>query len=119
MKQSLIALLTVLLVQTSPAQPARSQDLTLPPPDAQEEGFDLMEEGAKLLFRGLMSKMEPALDDMGLALREMEPAFRELMTMIGDVRNYHAPEVLPNGDILIRRKTPGEVDPLPEGEIEL
>jgi hypothetical protein len=34
--------------------------------------------------------------------------------MIGDVRNYHAPEMLPNGDIIIRRRVPA-----PAPEIEL
>jgi hypothetical protein len=29
--------------------------------------------------------------------------------MIGDLRNYHPPEKLPNGDIIIRRKTPAEI----------
>lgn len=92
------------------------------PPDASDgemgKGMDLMEEGAKLLLRGLMSEMEPALDEMGKALTEMEPAVTELMRMIGDFRNYHAPEMLENGDIIIRRKTP-LATPAPEGEIEL
>lgn len=97
---------------------ATAQDTPAPPPDAgMEEGLDLMEEGAKLLLRGLMSKMEPAIDEMGKALTEVEPAVNELMRMIGDFRNYHAPEMLPNGDIIIRRKTP--LEPEPQGEIEL
>ena len=41
------------------------------------------------------------------------------MAKVGDLSAYHAPEVLPNGDIIIRRKTPQETEPLPEGEIEL
>ena len=72
-----------------------------------EEGFSLLEEGTKLLLRGLLSEMEPAL-------RELEGALRELDA-------YHPPEVLPNGDIIIRRKVP--LDPVPEtgegGEVEL
>ena len=87
-----------------------------------EEGFSLFEEGAKLIMRGMMEEMKPALnqlqDDLGLALTEMEPALRELARMIGDVKNYHAPEMLPNGDIIIRRKAP--LPPVsPDGEIEL
>lgn len=62
-----------------------------------EEGFSLLEEGTKLLLRGLLSEMEPAL-------RELEGALRELDA-------YHPPEVLPNGDIIIRRKTPLDVAP--------
>ncbi|MGB0902996.1 hypothetical protein [Halocynthiibacter sp.] len=73
-----------------------------------DEGFSLMEEGAKLLLRGLLEEMEPALEDLeGLAL-EMGPAMEELRGMIGDFSAYELPEVLPNGDIIIRRKTPLE-----------
>ncbi len=40
--------------------------------------------------------------------------------MIGDVSNYEAQEMLPNGDIIIRRKRPeGLPTPGPNGEIEL
>lgn len=90
--------------------------LALPLPafaqDDVEEGFSLMEEGAKLLFRGLMSEMEPALEDfaqelepaLDLFANEMGPAFLKLMQTIDSVSNYQAPEVLPNGDILIRRR---------------
>jgi len=78
------------------------------PPDS---GTSLIEEGAKLLLRGLMAEAEPMLDEMGQALREMEPALREMgpklkvmFDLMGDVANYEAPERMPNGDILIRRK---------------
>ena len=103
------------------APPALAED----PP---EEGFSLMEEGAKLILRGLMSEMEPALDEMDKALTEMGPMleelgpkFAELMALIGDIRNFEAPVVLENGDILIRRKVAPVPDPLPgpNGEIEL
>ncbi len=80
-----------------------------------EEGFDLMEEGAKLLLRGLMTEMEPALkeledfaEEVGPAMKlladEMGPALAELMNQIDDIRNYDPPEILPNGDIIIRRR---------------
>jgi hypothetical protein len=100
----------------------------------EDEGFDLMQEGAKLLLRGLMREMEPALDEMGKALEDMQPAMRELgpklqglVAMIDDIRNYAAPEMLPNGDILIRRTAPALPAPPPAplplpdsgGEIEL
>ena len=42
---------------------------------------------------------------------------RDLMTLMGEVDNYNAPEMLPNGDIIIRRKTP--LENTPEGETEL
>lgn len=85
--------------------------------EAQDKGTSLMEEGAKLFFKGLMSEMEPALreleglaDEMEPALRsfaeEMGPALRGLMDKVEDWSAFHPPEILPNGDIIIRRKEP-------------
>ncbi|WP_417726121.1 hypothetical protein [Roseovarius sp.] len=100
--------------------------------DDTEKGRSLMEEGARLFFEGIQREMGPALEglreraqDMEPALRqfieEMGPALSDLMREVGDLSAYHAPEVLPNGDIILRRKTPQDVlePPLPEGEIEL
>ena len=70
-----------------------------------QEGMDLLSEGTRLLLRGLMAEMEPALRDLQGALK--------------DLNGYHPPEVLPNGDIIIRRKQPGDVEPLPESDIEI
>ncbi|HMO07073.1 MAG TPA: hypothetical protein PKD10_05420 [Paracoccaceae bacterium] len=106
--------------------------LLLPLPAlAQEEAPGLMERGARMFLEGLMKEMEPALDEMGSALREIEPALRDmgpalrqLVELMGDVRHYEAPERMPNGDILIRRK-PGAPPPpaaaptAPPGEVEL
>jgi hypothetical protein len=111
------------------AAPAFAEDAPATPvPEG--EGFSLMEEGAKLVLRGLMSEMEPALDEMGEALSEMEPALKELgpklqqlIAMIDDFKNYAAPEMLPNGDIIIRRTAPllpkPDFLPGPNGEIDL
>ncbi|UYV39017.1 hypothetical protein N4R57_08395 [Rhodobacteraceae bacterium D3-12] len=91
-----------------------------------------MEEGAKLLLRGFMQEMEPAIDDLkkfseevepGLRLfvQKMGPALHDLMGKIDDITAYHSPEVMPNGDIIIRRKTPDEIkkDKGEGGEIDL
>jgi len=97
------------------------------------EGIDLMEEGARLLLRGLLSEMDPAIEELrGLAeemgpkmqlfAEEMGPAFAELMAQVDDFSNYEAPEILPNGDIVIRRRpeAPIFVPEQPEtGEIDL
>ncbi len=105
--------------------PAFAED---PAPAPPSEGWTLMERGAKLLLEGLMSEMEPALDGMGQALADIEPALREmqpalldLIGLLGDLRYYHAPEKLPNGDIILRRKTEQELrlDGLSGPEIEL
>lgn len=91
--------------------------LTLSPAWAQEtaeDGPGLMERGAELFLRGLMSEMEPGLREMEQALRLMEPELRALMELVGDLRNYEAPERLPNGDILIRRKPDAPAPETPE-----
>jgi hypothetical protein len=121
------------LVLALVACPAVAQDAPIvPKPD--DDGFSLMEEGAKLVLRGLMSEMEPALDEMGKALddigpkleefgTEVGPKLRQLVAMIDDFKNYDAPIMLPNGDILIRRNAPllPKLDPQPgpNGEIDL
>ena len=123
-----------LILAAAPALAQEAAPTPTPAPGAEEDGFSLMEEGAKLLFRGLMSEMQPAIDEMGQAMEEMGPALeglgeeigpkiRQLIAMIDDFKNYDAPVMLPNGDILIRRNAPlvPKLDPLPgpNGEIEL
>jgi len=91
-----------------------------------------MEEGAKLLFRGLMSEMEPAIEDfselaeglepaLDLFATQMGPAFLDLMQTLDSVRYYDAPEVLPNGDIIIRRSpdAPEYMPPEDAGTVDL
>lgn len=118
---------------------ARAQEAAPPSAGDSEDGFSLLERGMMQLFRGLAEDMEPALEGMA---RDMEPALRnlaetmgpklaELAEMIGEFDQYHPPERLDNGDIIIRRKTPEEPDRAlpprrlppegfdPEGEIEL
>ena len=77
--------------------------------DDQPQGRDLMGEALRLFMKGLMAEMEPALDDLGNLLDNLDA--------------YHPPEVLPNGDIIIRRKTPLEKELEDkigeEGEVEL
>ena len=131
MKQVLIAAATALPLT---AAPLAAQDL--PEAEAEtSEGFSLMEEGAKLIFRGLLDEMGPALDEMeGFAddvqpalrqfAEEMGPALARLMHLVDEVGNYAPPEVLPNGDIIIRRRDDAPPYVAPEdrtdgGEIEL
>lgn len=87
-----------------------------------EEGLSLIERGAMILLRSMMDRIGPELDrmgeEMGLAVEEMKPALEELARLIGDIRNYEPPEVLPNGDIIIRRKRP-ELPPMPGSETEI
>lgn len=118
MKQIITATFIAALV-VSPLSAQEAEDPSV------SEGFSLMEEGAKLLLRGIMNEMEPALDDMSEAMTqlgaEMGPAFTMLLSQIDDLRNYDAPEVLPNGDIIMRRRVDAPTyEPDPEtGEVDL
>ena len=60
--------------------------------DDMREGLSLLQEGTRLLLEGL--------------LKELGPALLELQGRIIDLNAYYPPEVLPNGDIIIRRKVP-------------
>ncbi|NVO54523.1 hypothetical protein HW561_01805 [Rhodobacteraceae bacterium B1Z28] len=116
---------------------AISATLVLPAAAQEDNGQSLMEQGAELFFDGLRKEMEPALDDLlGLAnefgpamqsfFAEMGPAIAELAGEIKDWSAYEAPEMLPNGDIIIRKKTPQDpsddaekTEEAPEGEIDI
>ena len=56
-----------------------------------EEGLQQFSEGSRLLLQGLIG--------------ELLPLYEELGGLIDELNAYHPPEVLPNGDIIIRRKT--------------
>ncbi|MEL6099968.1 MAG: hypothetical protein AAFV87_16380 [Pseudomonadota bacterium] len=102
------------------------------PLQAQEDdgnGLSLMERGAELFLDGLLQQMEPGIqelqelaEDFGPAMRsfvtEMGPALRELMEEVKDWSVYEAPEILENGDIIIRRKQPKAEPPL-DGQIDI
>jgi hypothetical protein len=106
---ALCALLTV---------PAFAEESAKPAPE-EEDGFSLMEEGAKLFLKGIIEEMEPAIDGLNDLTAEMEPALRQMLDEMGpaladlldqveDFTQYHPPEILPNGDIILRRKLPEE-----------
>lgn len=96
------------------------------PAAAEEEEPSLMERGLELFLEGLLREMEPALDgleEIGPQFRsfvqEMGPALAEILDQVQDWSAYHAPEILPNGDIIIRRKTPAGPDTPEEGQIDI
>lgn len=119
------------------ATPAVAQDS--PPPAAEApdgDHTDMMREGLRLLMEGLSNGLDDTLDEMGDAAREaapqmrdfvarMGPALAEALSKVGDLANYEAPEVLPNGDILIKRKdtAPEYLPPVPgqnpDGSVDL
>jgi len=126
MKQILIAATTALSLCT--ALPLAAEEV----PQGTEEAPSLMEQGAQMFMEGLLNQMEPAMrdlqglaEDMGPQMREfaetMGPALADILGEIKDLSAYHAPELLPNGDIIMRRKSEEEMvpPPLAEGEVEL
>ena len=79
----------------------------------QEDGPSLMQRGAQMFLEGILKEMEPALDgleDFGPKIRsfaqEMGPVLGDLLEQVEDWSAYHPPEILPNGDIIMRRKIP-------------
>lgn len=101
----------------------------------EERGLSLMERGARLFMQGILKEMEPAIDEfegladqMGPALKkfaiEMGPKLTELLDQVDDWSAYTAPEMLPNGDIIMRRKPdhplmPPDTPTEPAPQIEL
>jgi hypothetical protein len=62
------------------------------------------------LFEEFSDEMRGALEGL---LGEVKPELEALIDRLGVIGDYEAPEILPNGDILIRRKreTPHAPDP--------
>lgn len=96
------------------ASPAISQD-------ADEDG-SMMQRGLELFFEGLRDEMSPTLRDLqdlaaeyGPAMRrflaEMGPALADVIKEVEDWSRYEVPEILPNGDIIIRKKPDTPADP--------
>lgn len=107
----MFARLALALALTATPLAAQTADDALP--DTPAQGLDLMQEGAEMLLRGLMAEIEPPLEDMAQALAALEPRLRELLALVDDLGNYHPPERLENGDIVIRRKTGPGIPPPP------
>ncbi|MEO0358793.1 MAG: hypothetical protein AAF386_10980 [Pseudomonadota bacterium] len=91
------------------------------PAIADDDTPSLMEQGLDLFFQGLQAELEPALndwhrmvDDLGpdlqLFLAEMGPALATLMDQVDNWAEYELPEIMPNGDIIIRKKQDPGVD---------
>jgi len=95
----------VLLALLLLAGQARAED------DRMSEGMGLLSEGARMILEALKHELAPTLE--GLAA-EAGPALEGLKDWLGNLDAYELPEVLPNGDILIRRKVAPEPD-----EVEL
>lgn len=74
----------------------------------------LMERGLELFLEGLVQEIEPALEGMQDFVAQMGPALGDILDQVEDWSVYAPPEILPNGDIIIRRK---KDPPSPDVEI--
>lgn len=74
-----------------------------------EDGLGLIERGIGIIADNLWTEFGPQLDQlgqgMGNALTDLGPVLQDLAVLVDDLNNYHAPERLENGDVLIRRKS--------------
>lgn len=104
---ALVAALAFTLPLGSAAEDVTSTD--------KAEGLSLMERGAQIFLRGLIEDLDPVVEDfeamaqefgpkMQALIAQMGPKLAELADHIDDAANYSAPEILPNGDIIIRRR---------------
>lgn len=117
MKQILIPVFAAALA----ASPVQADDA----PKGEGDAQSLMEQGIELFWEGLRQEMEPALEDLqGLAetigpsmqefWAEMGPALADIASQVEDWSVYEMPEILPNGDIIIRRKPEEKAAPQEE-----
>ncbi|WP_370401881.1 hypothetical protein [Sulfitobacter sp. JB4-11] len=83
--------------------------------EEEDRGLSLMERGAQMFMEGILKEMEPAIDEFAGLADQMGPALKNFAQEMGsrlgaileeveDWSVYEAPEILPNGDIIIRRK---------------
>ena len=110
---------------------ATAQDVAQEQPEQDERS--LMQRGFEMFFEGLLNEVEPLKEDLDqlsdalepslqALIKEFGPALRDLADKIDDATRYEAPEVLPNGDIIIRRKedaAPNTDAPSADGQIEI
>lgn len=119
----LSAALPLAAVAQSPA-PMPSEEWS-PPPATEpggatesESGLGLIERGVGTVFENLLRDLQPQMEDMARGLDQtfnrFAPVFDDISTLMDDIGNYGAPERLPNGDILIRRR-PDAPPPPPVG----
>ncbi|MEM8978545.1 MAG: hypothetical protein AAGD04_03620 [Pseudomonadota bacterium] len=101
------------------------------PGNQPEAGFSLMQEAFDMFFKGLKQEMDPLKEGLQDFVEGLEPSLREMVEGMGpalgaladrvdDIRNYDVPEILPNGDIIIRRKPSApEFQPPETGPIDI
>ena len=122
----IVTMAAALAAGLSLSQAARSQETPTPEVSEDEESSrEKIQRGWDSLLEGFQDEMAPSLEALrdwaeaaGPALEsfleEMGPALTGMMDQVRDWSAYEAPEILPNGDIIMRRKP--EAGPLPPAE---
>ena len=87
--------------------PVLALALSVSPVVAQEEQAPALPETLEEFADSMRKLLEGFADDVA-------PLMEDLASRLEGLQSYHPPEMLPNGDIIIRRKTPSEQTPEPE-----
>lgn len=90
-----VAILAAALIWLPPGASAEAEGRSL------EQRLETLRDEAGTLLRGLIDELEPHLDAIG-------PQLRALAEQLGGLAAYHPPELLPNGDIILRRRQPSD-----------
>ena len=97
MRQAAILAILALALTLVPPAGARAQGVTDPDCFPFAPGC----EGLPRLLDDLSRDLLPFLDEF---TGRADPLLRQLREMLGDLSGWEAPEILPDGDILIRRR---------------
>jgi hypothetical protein len=98
------------------------------PTQAEEQTMENLLKQVEELSNNAQTLLEGWVEELGPKLEELGPTLEGLADKIDGMSAYHPPEVLENGDIIIRRKVPlreepegdpKDTEPPAEGTIEL
>jgi len=116
MKRIALPLIACLIALPAAAQETEPQE---PPEDSapllpflEQFGKDLMRDFQQEIAPDLERMMERMGPEMERLMAPMLPRLQELGETLGGLTQYELPEILPIGDIMIRRKK--DAPPLPE-----
>ena len=99
-------------VLSLPATTVQADD-SAPPAQESTPLLDLFDQ----MLRGFMREAEPQMRELERGFEALEPEIQRFLDRMQGLAQYHPPEVLPNGDILIRRRQAEEVpEDVPPGE---
>lgn len=108
-----IALIAALVLSGTALAPATSLAQESPPEDPLQPFLELFTDRSQELLRDLMQDLGPEMDRL---MAEIMPRLQELTETLGGLTAYELPEVLPNGDIIIRRRP--DAPDLPDDFVE-